>query len=165
VADFGGAQEFTTWDGEPVSRERPHQATVVVASRYIAASPALRVMLARAGLFIFFASAIWALLPRLRARLSADALLAAGSAGPAAVMLLLAYAHVTAVAAVALVVGGGCWVLALSTRRKPVLRPRPRAPHGQGISPPRDGCPSGPVWTAVAGAARRGWVLLIVSGC
>jgi 8-oxo-dGTP pyrophosphatase MutT (NUDIX family) len=33
VADFGGAQEFTTWDGEPVSRERPHGATVVVASR------------------------------------------------------------------------------------------------------------------------------------
>src|SRR5258708_23561874 len=33
VADFGGAQEFTTWDGEPVCRERPHGATVVVASR------------------------------------------------------------------------------------------------------------------------------------
>jgi 8-oxo-dGTP pyrophosphatase MutT (NUDIX family) len=33
VAGFGGAQEFTTWDGEPVSRERPHGATVVVASR------------------------------------------------------------------------------------------------------------------------------------
>jgi 8-oxo-dGTP pyrophosphatase MutT (NUDIX family) len=33
VTDFGGAHEFTTWDGEPVSRERPHGATVVVASR------------------------------------------------------------------------------------------------------------------------------------
>jgi 8-oxo-dGTP pyrophosphatase MutT (NUDIX family) len=33
VADFGGAEEFTTWDGEPVSRDRPHGATVVVASR------------------------------------------------------------------------------------------------------------------------------------
>jgi 8-oxo-dGTP pyrophosphatase MutT (NUDIX family) len=33
VVDFGGAQEFTTWDGEPVSRERPHGATIVVASR------------------------------------------------------------------------------------------------------------------------------------
>jgi len=33
VADFAGEQEFTTWDGEPVSRERPHGATVVVASR------------------------------------------------------------------------------------------------------------------------------------
>ena len=32
VADFGGEQEFTTWDGEPVSRERPHGATVVVAA-------------------------------------------------------------------------------------------------------------------------------------
>ena len=33
MADFGGTAEFTTWDGEPVSRERPHGATVVVASR------------------------------------------------------------------------------------------------------------------------------------
>jgi 8-oxo-dGTP pyrophosphatase MutT (NUDIX family) len=32
VTDFGGSQEFTTWDGEPISRERPHGATIVVAS-------------------------------------------------------------------------------------------------------------------------------------
>jgi predicted MFS family arabinose efflux permease len=31
--------------------------------RYVAASPALRVILLRAGLFIFFASSVWALLP------------------------------------------------------------------------------------------------------
>ena len=82
--------------------------------RYIAASPVLRVILARAGLFIVFASAIWALLPliaqstlhlgaggyglllgtvgigavagaallpRLRARLSPDALLTGGRSG------------------------------------------------------------------------------------
>ena len=30
--DFGGPVEFTTWDGEPVSREPPHGATVVVAA-------------------------------------------------------------------------------------------------------------------------------------
>jgi 8-oxo-dGTP pyrophosphatase MutT (NUDIX family) len=30
--DFGGPGEFTTWDGEPVSREPPHGATVVVAA-------------------------------------------------------------------------------------------------------------------------------------
>jgi len=34
VTDFGGgAGQFTTWDGEPVSRDRPYGATVVVASR------------------------------------------------------------------------------------------------------------------------------------
>jgi 8-oxo-dGTP pyrophosphatase MutT (NUDIX family) len=33
VTDFGGPGEFTTWDGEPVSRDRPHGATIVVASR------------------------------------------------------------------------------------------------------------------------------------
>ncbi len=33
MTDFGGVEEFTTWDGEPVSRDRPHGATIVVASR------------------------------------------------------------------------------------------------------------------------------------
>lgn len=33
MADFGGPGQFTTWDGEPVSREPPHGATVVVASQ------------------------------------------------------------------------------------------------------------------------------------
>ena len=33
VTDFGGPGPFTTWDGEPVSREPPHGATVVVAAR------------------------------------------------------------------------------------------------------------------------------------
>jgi len=33
MVDFGGGLgTFTTWDGEPVSRERPHGATIVVAS-------------------------------------------------------------------------------------------------------------------------------------
>jgi 8-oxo-dGTP pyrophosphatase MutT (NUDIX family) len=33
MPSFGGPEEFTTWDGEPVSRERPHGATIVVAAR------------------------------------------------------------------------------------------------------------------------------------
>jgi MFS family permease len=129
----------------PDALPREHVAEAVRAGgRYVAASPVLRVILARAGLFIFFASATWALLPvtahsalhlgsggyglllgsvgvgaiagaallpRLRARLSPDALLAAGSIGMAAVRLLLAWAHLAAVAAVALVAGApaGCW--------------------------------------------------------
>ena len=44
--------------------------------RYIAASPALRVILVRALLFIFFASSIWALLP-----LAARSMLHLGSGG------------------------------------------------------------------------------------
>jgi MFS family permease len=133
----------------PDALPREHVGEAVRAgARYVAASPVLRVILARAGLFIFFASAVWALLPltarsvlhlgsggyglllgsvgigavagaallpRLRTRLSADAMLAVGSAGLAAVTLLLAWAHVTALAAVALVAGGACWVLVLST--------------------------------------------------
>jgi MFS family permease len=133
----------------PDALPREHVGEAVRAGgRYVAASPVLRVILARAGLFIFFASATWALLPliahstlhlgsggyglllgsvgigavggaallpRLRGRLSPDALLAAGSIGLAGVTLLLAWAHFSAVAAVALVVGGGCWVLVLST--------------------------------------------------
>ncbi len=133
----------------PNTLPREHVAEAVRAGgRYVAASPVLRVILLRAALFIFFASAIWALLPviaeselhlgsggyglllgsvgigavggaallpRLRARLSADAMLTTGSIGLAVVTLLLALVHVTAVAAVALVLGGACWVLTLST--------------------------------------------------
>jgi MFS family permease len=133
----------------PDALPREHVAEAIRAGgRYVAASPVLRVILARAALFIVFASAIWALLPliarealhlgssgyglllgsvgvgavagaavlpRLRARLSPDAMLAVGSVGLAAVTLVLAYAHVAAAAAIALVFGGACWVLALST--------------------------------------------------
>ena len=133
----------------PNALPREHVGEAVRAGgRYIAGSPVLRTIMARAGLFVVFASAIWALLPltahsalhlgsggyglllgsvgigavggaallpRLRTRLSPDALLAAGSIGLAAVTLVLAYVHVTAAVAVALVVGGACWVVALST--------------------------------------------------
>jgi predicted MFS family arabinose efflux permease len=133
----------------PDALPREHVGEAIRAGgRYIAASPALRVILIRAALFIFFASALWALLPltarsvlhlgsggyglllgsvgigavggagllpRLRARLSPDVMLTAGSIGMAAVTLVLAFAHVAAVDAVALVVGGTCWILALST--------------------------------------------------
>ena len=33
MANFGGPEAYTTWDGEPVSRDRPYGATIVVASR------------------------------------------------------------------------------------------------------------------------------------
>jgi MFS family permease len=56
-----------------------------------------------------------AVLPRLRTRLTAGGMLTAGSLGLAVVALTLAYVHVTAVVAVALVVGGLAWILALST--------------------------------------------------
>ena len=114
----------------------------------MAASPALRVVLLRAGLFIFFASSVWALLPltaesqlhlgsggyglllgcvglgavagaavlpRLRAGLTAGALLTISSLGLAAVALVLGYLHVSALVAIALVAGGLAWILALST--------------------------------------------------
>jgi MFS family permease len=152
----------------PDTLPREHVGEAIRAGgRYIAASPVLRVILARAGLFIVFASAIWALLPltahsalhlgsggyglllgsvgigavagaallpRLRARLSPDALLAAGSIGMAVVTLLLAYARVTAVAAVALVVGGACWILALSTLNSLYQLSLPRWIKARGMS-------------------------------
>jgi predicted MFS family arabinose efflux permease len=116
--------------------------------RYIAASPALRVILLRAGLFTFFASAVWALLPlvarshlhlgsggyglllggvgvgavagaaalpRLRGRVAPGTLLTSGTLVFAGVALALAYLHVSALAALALVLGGVAWILALST--------------------------------------------------
>src|ERR1700733_10729116 len=137
----------TTRAADALPREHVGEA-IRAGGRYIAASPVLRVILARAGLFIVFASAIWALLPltarsalhlgsggyglllaavgvgglagggllpRLRRRLAPGALLTAGSLGMALVALVLAYAHVTAVVAIALAAGGACWILALST--------------------------------------------------
>jgi Transmembrane secretion effector len=47
---------------DALPRERVGE-TVRAGGRHVAASPALRVILLRAALFIFFASAIWALLP------------------------------------------------------------------------------------------------------
>ena len=139
------------WRGTPPARVLPREhvgEAMRAGGRYVAASPALRVILLRAALFIFFASSIWALLPltaqsqlhlgsggyglllgcvgvgavvgaallpRLRSRLTPGALLAAGSLGLAGTALVLGYVHVTALAAVALGLGGLAWILALST--------------------------------------------------
>jgi hypothetical protein len=60
-------------------------------------------------------------------------MLAAGSVGLAVVTLLLAYAHVTAVAA-ALVLGGACWILALSTLNSLYQLSLPRWIKARGMS-------------------------------
>jgi MFS family permease len=161
---------IAAWRSAPVPDALPREhvgEAIRAGGRYIAGSPVLRVILARAGLFIVFASAIWALLPlvarstlhlgsggyglllgsvgigavagaallpRLRARLSPDVMLAAGSIGMAAVTLVLAYAHLTAVAAVALVVGGACWVLVLSTLSSLYQLSLPRWIKARGMS-------------------------------
>jgi predicted MFS family arabinose efflux permease len=140
------------WHGgsRAASAAAPEHVTEAIraGARYIAGSPALRVILARAGLFMLFASSIWALLPlvartrlhlgsggyglllggvgigavigaaalpRLRARTTAGALMTAGTLVFAAVTLALAYVRVSALAALALVVGGFAWILVLST--------------------------------------------------
>ena len=58
---------LTAWHSAaraPDALPREHVGEAIRAGgRYVAASPALRVILARAPLFIFFASAVWALLP------------------------------------------------------------------------------------------------------
>jgi predicted MFS family arabinose efflux permease len=117
-------------------------------ARYIAGSPALRVILLRSGLFMLFANSLWALLPlvartrlhlgsggyglllagvgvgavagaatlpRLRARVTAQAMMTSGTVVFAAVTLALGYVRASAVAALVLVVGGVAWILVLST--------------------------------------------------
>lgn len=116
--------------------------------RYVANSPALLVILARASLFIVFVSALWALLPltaqaslhltstgygillgcvgigavaggallpRLRVRLSPDAMLAIGSIAFGGITLVVAYVSSSAVVAASLLVGGMAWIVVLST--------------------------------------------------
>jgi MFS family permease len=137
----------STRPASALPREHVGQA-IRAGGRYVAASPALRAILLRAGLFTFFASSVWALLPLtahsqlhlgsggyglllgcvgvgalcgaaalpwLRARLTPGAQLTAGSAGLAAVALIQALVHITALVAVGLAVGGMAWILALST--------------------------------------------------
>jgi len=141
---------FWWHDTEPTrTLPREHVGEAIRAGgRYVAASPVLRVILLRAGLFVFFAASIWALLPvaaqdrlhlgsggyglllgcvgvgavlgalllpRLRGRFSPGIQLTAGSLGLAGVALILGFVPVTALAAVALVVAGMAWILALST--------------------------------------------------
>jgi predicted MFS family arabinose efflux permease len=140
------------WRGRarPASAAAPEHVfeAIRAGARYIAASPALRVILLRAGLFMFFANSIWALLPlvartrlhlgsggyglllagvgvgavsgaaalpRLRGRVTAGALMTGGTLVFAGVTLALAYVRVSTVAAAVLVVGGGAWILVLST--------------------------------------------------
>ncbi len=140
------------WRGRarPASAAAPEQVgeATRAGARYVAASPALRVILLRAGLFTFFASSLWALLPlvshsrlhlgaggyglllggvgvgavagaaalpRLRGRVTPGGLMSAGTLVFAAVTLALAYVRGSALAALALVVGGVAWILVLST--------------------------------------------------
>jgi MFS family permease len=140
------------WRGgaRPASAATPEHVVEAIraGARYIAGSPALRVILLRAGLFMFFANSIWALLPlvartrlhlgsggyglllagvgvgavagavvlpRLRGRVPAGTLLTASTLLFAAITLALAYVRVSELAALALVLGGVAWILALST--------------------------------------------------
>jgi predicted MFS family arabinose efflux permease len=140
------------WRGlaRPASAVAPEHVVEAIraGARYVAGSPALRVVLLRAGLFMVFANSIWALLPlvaharlhlgsggyglllggvgigavagaaalpRLRVRVPAAALMTASTLVFAGVTLALAYVRVSALAALALVIGGVAWILALST--------------------------------------------------
>jgi len=62
IAREAGA-ELTLADFDRLSATTPVVTNLTPGGRYVAASPVLRVILLRAALFIFFASAIWALLP------------------------------------------------------------------------------------------------------
>ncbi len=113
-------------------------------ARYVAASPALRVILLRAGMFMLFANSMWALLPlvarshlhlgsggyglllggavagaaglpRLRDRVNVRVLMTASILTLAVVTVVLAFASVVALAAVVVVVAGVAWILVLST--------------------------------------------------
>ncbi len=130
-----------------VAREHVFDA-IRAGARYVAASPALRVILLRAGLFMVFANSIWALLPlvahtrlhlgsggyglllggvgigavagaaglpRLRQSVPPGAFMTVGTLVLAGVTLALAYVRVSALAALALVIGGVAWILVLST--------------------------------------------------
>ncbi|MBV8999936.1 MAG: MFS transporter, partial [Solirubrobacterales bacterium] len=136
-------------------------------ARYVASSPALRVVLLRAGLFMVFANSIWALLPlvahsrlhlgsggyglllggvgvgavfgaaalpRVRARASSAVRMLVSTIVFAAVTLSLAYVRVSALAALALVLGGVAWIVVLSTLNSQYQATLPSWAKARGMS-------------------------------
>jgi predicted MFS family arabinose efflux permease len=130
-------------------------------------SRALRVVLARGGLFVIAASALWALmpvvavhrlglapaafggilaavgtgavagaqlLPRLRARLGLDALLARGTAVSAVNLLLLGVLDSVVLVAVSLVVAGAAWIAVLSSLQTAAQLAAPTWVRGRALS-------------------------------
>jgi predicted MFS family arabinose efflux permease len=130
-------------------------------------SRALRVVLARGGLFVIAASALWALmpvvavhrlglapaafggilaavgtgavagaqlLPRLRARLGLDALLAGGTAVSAVNLLLLGVLDSVVLVAVSLVVAGAAWIAVLSSLQTAAQLAAPTWVRGRALS-------------------------------
>jgi predicted MFS family arabinose efflux permease len=127
----------------------------------------LRVVLARGGLFVLAASALWALmpvvavqrlglapaafggilaalgtgavagaqlLPRLRARLSLDALLAGGSVVSAVNLLLLGVLDSVVLVVVSLVVAGAAWIAVLSSLQTAAQLAAPAWVRGRALS-------------------------------
>jgi MFS family permease len=139
------------WRREPVEKALGPEhvrSALRAGTRYVRSSPRMKAILARASVFIVFASAMWALLPvvarsdlglgsggyglllgavgigavagtvtlpRLRARWSLDAMVAGGSVAFAVACVALAWVHVVALAALALVVTGFAWITVLSS--------------------------------------------------
>jgi MFS family permease len=117
-------------------------------TRYVRSSPRMKAILARSGVFVLFASALWALLPilarsdlklgsggyglllgamgvgavlgtallpRLRTLASLDHVVAGAAVAFGLSCAVIAWVHVVAVVAVALVVTGFAWIAALSS--------------------------------------------------
>lgn len=139
------------WRREPVEKGLgpEHVRSAMRAGfRYARSSPRMKAILARATVFILFASAMWALLPivartdlelgsggyglllgavgigavlgtatlpRLRGRLSLDRLVQAGSVVFGLACVVLAWVHVAAIVALALVATGYAWIAVLSS--------------------------------------------------
>jgi MFS family permease len=107
------------------------RAALRAGSRYVRSSPRMKAILWRSAAFVLFASAMWALLPigavgvgavlgtgllpRLRARWSLDQVVMGGTVTFAAACAVLAWVHVVAAVAVALVATGFAWIAVLSS--------------------------------------------------
>ena len=73
-------------------------------------------------------------LPRLKAKLGADGLAVAGTVGTAVALVLYAIAHSTAVAVVASLLAGACWIAAISTFNVSAQLALPDWVRGRGLA-------------------------------
>lgn len=151
VSFLGVVAVLVLWRRQPVEKALGPEhvrSALRAGTRFVRSSPRMKAILARAAVFVAFASSMWALLPivarddlglgsggyglllgavglgavlatavlpRLRARRSLDHVVAGGSIVFALACAVLAWVHVVALIAVALVATGFAWIAVLSS--------------------------------------------------
>ncbi len=125
---FGVILVVARWKRPAVKRTTPPETVTgatVAAIRYVRYSPAVRIVLLRAGTAMFFASGLLALLPSTRSRWSADVIVSAGIAIFGLSTIAAGTLRELAPLAAVMLVGGAAWISFISLFNVQVLNQTP----------------------------------------